>query len=59
MDYVVCGLFRPFEEYANPSILTVGVLYFVSFSGCMLEFSSESDSLPFVERNISIVIWVL
>jgi hypothetical protein len=50
------GLFRPLYEHATPSILTVGVLYFVFFLGCMLEFSSESARLPFAARNVSSVI---
>jgi hypothetical protein len=43
------GLFRPLEEYASPSILTVDVLCFVLLLGCMLEcfqagFSSFEES---------------
>jgi hypothetical protein len=53
------GLFHPPEEYAGPSILTVGVLCFVFFLGCMLEFSSESAYLPFVAHDISIVVLIL
>jgi hypothetical protein len=49
------GLFRPLEEYVGPSILTVGILRFVFFSGCMLELPSESACLPFLERDIAIV----
>jgi hypothetical protein len=41
------GLFRSLEEYAGPSTLTVGFLYFILFLGCMLEFSSESACFPF------------
>jgi hypothetical protein len=50
------GLFRPLQEHAGPFILTVGVLYFVLFLCCMLEFSSESGCLPVFARDISIVI---
>jgi hypothetical protein len=59
MDQAIRGLFRPLEEYDDPSIFLVGVLCFVSFSGCMLEFSSQSACLPFAARDISIVIWIL
>jgi hypothetical protein len=61
MDQAIRGLFRPLEEYADPSILTVDCLCFVSFSGCtrMLECSSESACLPFVARDVYIVIWIL
>jgi hypothetical protein len=38
MDYAIRGLFRPLEKCADPSILTVDVLRFVFFFGCMLEF---------------------
>jgi hypothetical protein len=41
------GLFRPLEEYADSSILTMGALCFVVSFGCMLEFSSESTCLFF------------
>jgi hypothetical protein len=53
------GLFRPLYEYAGPSILTVGVLCFIFILACMLEFSLESASLPFVVRDISSVICIL
>jgi hypothetical protein len=52
-------LFRPLAMYAAPSILTVGFLYFVLFLCCMFGFPSEFVSLPFVEHNISTVIWIL
>jgi hypothetical protein len=59
MKWAVFGLFRALEEYVGPSTLAVGVLYFVSFSGYMLVFSSESACRPFVARDIPIVIWIL
>lgn len=49
---------RGLEEYAGPSILTVGVQCFVLFLCCMLEYSWESLHLPFVAHDISIVIWI-
>jgi hypothetical protein len=52
------GLFHPLEEYAGPSILLVGVLYFIFFLDCMLELSLESVRLPFIARDISTVIWI-
>jgi hypothetical protein len=52
-------LFRPFEECAGPSILTMGTLCFFFLLGCMLEFSSESGCLPFVAGDISNMIWIL
>jgi hypothetical protein len=42
VDQAMPGLFHPLEEYAGPSILTEGVLRFVFFLGCMIEFLSES-----------------
>jgi hypothetical protein len=42
------GLFQPLEVYVGPSILTVGALCFFFFWDYMLEFSSESASVPFV-----------
>lgn len=48
------GLFRPLEEDADPSILTVGGLGFVYFLGSMSKFSSEFVCLPFLERDVSI-----
>jgi hypothetical protein len=59
MDYARRGMFCPLEVYADLSISAVVVLCFVFFLGCMLEFSSESACLPFVARDISIVIWSL
>jgi hypothetical protein len=53
------GLFRPLEEYAGPTILTVGSLRFIFFSRCMFELSSGSAYIPFLERDISIVNWIL
>jgi hypothetical protein len=35
LDQAICGLFCPLEEYADPSILVVGVLCFIFFLGCM------------------------
>jgi hypothetical protein len=31
------GLFRPLEEYIGPAMLTVGVLHFIVFLGCILK----------------------
>jgi hypothetical protein len=53
------GLFCPLEEYGGPSILAVGALCFVVLLGCMLIFSLEFIYLPFVERDISTLIWIL
>jgi hypothetical protein len=53
------GLFRPLEENVGPSILTVGAPRFVFFLGSMLTFFLELVCLPFVERDISTVIWIL
>jgi hypothetical protein len=31
MDWAICGLFHPLQEYADLFTLTVGILYFVFF----------------------------
>jgi hypothetical protein len=59
IDFAMRGLFRPLYEYTDLSILTVGVLCFVLFLGCMLEFSSKSARLPFAASDISIVMCIL
>jgi hypothetical protein len=59
MGRAVRGLFRPLEEYAAPSILTVGALCFVFSLDIMLGFSSESACLLFVARDTSTMIWIL
>jgi hypothetical protein len=53
------SLFLPFEEYVGPTVLTVGVLYFVFLLSCMLTFSLEFVCLPFVEHDLSTVIGML
>jgi hypothetical protein len=50
------GLFRPSVGYVGPSISTVGALRFVVVLGSMLKFSLEFVYLPFVQRDVSIVI---
>jgi hypothetical protein len=59
MGYAILRLFRPLEQYAGPSILTVGVLCFVFFLGWILKCSSETACLSFAERDIFTVIWIL
>jgi hypothetical protein len=58
MDYAIRGLFRPFEEYADSCTLTVGILCSVFFLGCTLQSSSETSCLLYVERDISVMIWI-
>jgi hypothetical protein len=53
------GLFCPLYKYAGPSNLNVGVLRFIFFLGYMFEVSSEFACLPFVTRDIYIMIWIL
>lgn len=57
MEKAIFGLFRPLE-YDGPSIATVHGLRFVLL-GCMLIFPLQSIYLPFLERDISIVNWIL
>jgi hypothetical protein len=45
-------LFRPLEENIGPSILTVGAIYFIVLSGCMLKFSLEFVDVPFIETEL-------
>jgi hypothetical protein len=53
------GLVRLLEGYVGPPTITVGVLRFVVFLRCMLEFYTEFGCLPFVEHDIPSVVWEL
>jgi hypothetical protein len=50
------GVFRPLEEYVDPSIVTVGALFFVSFLDCVKIFFGIR--LSFVE-HVSTIIWII
>jgi hypothetical protein len=58
-DQAMLGLFRPDEKHVSPTILTAGALGFFDVLGCMLKFSLESACLPFLEHDISTMIWIL
>jgi hypothetical protein len=57
-DSAMFSPFRPLEEYAGPSILTVGALCFFFFLSVKI-FSSEFVCFPFVERDICSVTRIL
>jgi hypothetical protein len=53
------GLFRLLDEYVGPTTVNASTLCFVVLLSCTLKFSLEFVYLPFVERDVSIVIWIL
>jgi hypothetical protein len=53
------GLFHSLEEYADISILAVGIIYFIFFLDRVSEVSTEFICYELVACNISIVIWIL
>jgi hypothetical protein len=55
----MCCLFCPLEDYVDPSILSEGILCFIFFFGCLIEFSLESAGLLFIARDISNLILIL
>jgi hypothetical protein len=47
------------KRMLGPLNLTIGALGLIVLLGCMLKFSLESVYLPFIERAISTMIWIL
>jgi hypothetical protein len=52
-------MFRLLEEYVSPSLSIVDALCFVVLLDCMLKLSLEFFYLPFSERQVSTVFYVL
>jgi hypothetical protein len=59
IDQAKLGLYRSLEECVDPSIVTVGALYFGSLTELYVKVSSVFVCRPLVERDISTVIWIV